>query len=98
MNKDTAYNAEKARKDYEKKFSMKSEYVDDKKIEDILEKIKKKISSWEVDSKSSIVPSPEYMYSAFLSQGEIDYLRYLGYKVTYHAGRNIDEEYYSIKW
>jgi hypothetical protein len=91
------YTAKQAKADYDAKKSQKHQYVDEKKIGQILDEIRKKIESLDSNnSESSSFPYPEYA-AGYLSPGEVVFLKKLGYKVEYTDG-GIQGDFWKISW
>jgi len=98
MEKGTFYTAHKARKDFDLMISKKENYVNDKKMAEILDLIEHQINSLPIGSESSFSSYDHYAYHGFLSRGEINFLVGLGYKVTWEESTSMVGDYYKIKW
>jgi hypothetical protein len=91
------YTAKQARADYEARLNEKNNFVDQKKMADLLSEIRNKIQNNNVyDSKSSSFMYPE-IQAGYLSPGEIAFLKKLGYKVEFMDG-GMHGDFWKISW
>lgn len=98
MDKTNLYSADKARKDLNEKIEERSSYVNEDKILLILSEIKAKIAKIKIDSDSLAHLSYSYPYDRYLSNGEIKFLKDLGYQVERKNGVGRDDPYWDIIW
>jgi hypothetical protein len=88
------YTAKQARADYNAKQNEKNEFINEKKILNIIDNIKKKIQFIEISDNNHTYP--EYK-SGSLTSGEIRFIRSLGYNVEYVDG-GLGGDYWKISW
>ena len=98
MDKSKVYSAKEASMDWKKKQAEKNAYVDERKIEEIFDKIREKISSIEIPGDPGM-GLRQYDLYGYLSVGEKKVLKSHGYKVEFKDSYDsMHGDYYAITW